>query len=250
MKLIIVNADDLGMDVATNDAIFAGARAGRLTSATVLANGAGVEDAARRIREYPRISYGAHLNATDWSPLTGHPGLRPILDETGRFRARGLWERPVSGELREALFVEWSAQIGRLLDLGFPVGHFDSHHHAHTVPGVFPVLVRLRRRFGIRKMRASMNLYSATIRQRSSWLLPKKWIWNRAVRLAGFKTADVFTALECFCDVADTGPVAGRVVELMVHPGAALPAGEAAAWAGDRLAKTPFPYKLINYNEF
>ncbi|MGH8658890.1 MAG: ChbG/HpnK family deacetylase [Gammaproteobacteria bacterium] len=43
---IIINADNLGLSEPVNDAIFAMMRAGRVTSATLVANGAAVEDAA------------------------------------------------------------------------------------------------------------------------------------------------------------------------------------------------------------
>lgn len=66
---IIVNADDLGISSEVNDAIFGFIRSGLVTSATMLANGPQITEAAVRVREFPECSFGIHLNLTEFKPL-------------------------------------------------------------------------------------------------------------------------------------------------------------------------------------
>lgn len=182
LKRIIVNADDLGESLAINDEIFSRIESGKITSATILANGEAVADAATRCARFPNASFGVHLNATDGYPLAPTSGLAPILNESGRFDGDKLRRVSINSTLREALYVEWAAQISRLIDAGVPVSHFDGHHHIHTTPGVFRVVKRLQRHFGIRKVRISRNLYSESSPPRTGSLLWKKSIWNFALR--------------------------------------------------------------------
>src|SRR5258707_593804 len=156
---IIINADDLGVSAEVNEAIFALIAEGRVTSATLLANGPAVTEAARRLREFPRCSFGAHLNLSDFRPLTSHPGLRPILAEDGCFAGNRVREIPLRLPVRLGILQEWSAQVERLQGLGVPLSHFDSHYHTHTLPQLFPVMKRIQRRFGFRKVRLTSTLY-------------------------------------------------------------------------------------------
>jgi hypothetical protein len=85
---VIVNADDLGTSLEVNNAIFQLIAMGRVTSATLLANGAALTDAAKRSKSFPQCSFGVHLNASQWQPLTHDPDLRPILDDSGCFAGK------------------------------------------------------------------------------------------------------------------------------------------------------------------
>ena len=77
---VIVNGDDLGASSEINRAIFDLMAQNKLTSASVLANGACVEAAIERTRYFPRCSFGVHLNVTEFEPtpcdrgVTGSPG--------------------------------------------------------------------------------------------------------------------------------------------------------------------------------
>src|SRR6266516_2916301 len=118
---VIINADDLGVSTEVNEAIFALMAARRITSATLLANGPAVTEAAGRLSEFPRCSFGAHLNLSEFRPLTSHPGLRPILAEDGCFAGNRVREIAISPVVRVGIFQEWSAQVERLQSLGVPL---------------------------------------------------------------------------------------------------------------------------------
>ncbi len=249
-RKIIVNADDLGAESRTNDAIFVFIQQGRVTSATILANGPAVEDAVKRTRDFPEVSFGVHLNASEYMPVTPSPGLAPILDAEGCFAGNRLREVAIGGQLRRALLVEWSAQIQKLRELGVHVSHIDSHHHMHTVPGVFPVIKSLQHRFGIKKVRASMNLYSRAHAPGSRSLLLKKLLWNAGLRhLVATTTTDGFTSLEMFVQAVLETEVPFKTIELMVHPGNVGFSDETRILAGPWEKSLPFPVEFIGYSD-
>ncbi|MFM2294050.1 MAG: hypothetical protein RLZZ350_463 [Verrucomicrobiota bacterium] len=248
---IIVNADDLGLSQEINDAIFAHMTTGRVTSATVLANAAALDDAARRAKDFPRCSFGVHLNADEFRPLTASPALARLLDAEGNFIGNRVREIPVDGALRAAVFAEWSAQVERVRAAGFAISHFDSHHHIHTVPGLLPVLKALQKKFAVRRVRASMNLYPADAP--AAWALRwKKAAWNFALRnYFATRTTDGFTSLEIFATKASRAGLEKkfRTMELMVHPGGADFASETALLATEWWRGLKFPVELMSYDE-
>lgn len=249
-KKVIVNADDLGINAEVNCAIFDFIKLGRVTSATILANGAEVEDAARRTQEFSNTSFGVHLNASDFFPLAPTLDLIPVLDKDGSFAGNRLREITITRQLRSALFTEWSAQIQKLMDLGVHLSHIDSHYHMHTVPGVFPVIKKLQLRFGITKVRASMNIYSRADSPRSKIFLIKKFFWNAGLRYLGTTTTtDGFTGLQVFCQSAFEKKIPFKAIELMVHPGNPLFVDETNILSSQWENSLPFPIRLINYHE-
>jgi predicted glycoside hydrolase/deacetylase ChbG (UPF0249 family) len=101
-------------------------------------------------------SFGVHLNLTVFPPLQPSPQLKPILDADGSLSPK-LFKTQLTPQLRRAIFDELTAQVERALSAGIPVSHFDSHQHIHTLPMLFPVLKALQRRFGIRRVRSTIN---------------------------------------------------------------------------------------------
>lgn len=245
----IINADDLGISPEVNEAIFVLMARGRITSATMLANGAAAADAARRIVEFPRCSFGVHLNATESKPLTAHAGLQPILDAGGCFNGNAIRRVAITAELRRALFEEFSAQVERVRSLGVTISHLDGHHHVHTVAGLFPVLKRLQRRFGIRKVRPTMTIYSRS--GPCPWRLrAQKAVWNFAVRHCyRTTTPEGFTSLQVFTEAARERKLAHRTVELMVHPGVAGFEAETRLLGTEWWRELPVKIELVNYAE-
>lgn len=246
---IIVNADDLGMRPEVNAAVFELMSRQRISSATMMANGPAVEEAARELGNFPSCSFGAHLNLTEFRPLTNHPGLRPILADSGELRKDAIREVKITPELQEAAFEEWSAQVKRLTALGVRLSHFDSHHHVHTVPGLFWVLKRLQKRFGMRRVRITQNLYpphSPAPRK----LLWSKALWNAMLRwYYRTRTTGGFTSAERFLEISRQGRPALRSIELMSHPGGPAFEAETQMLAGPWRENLPFPATLISYND-
>lgn len=219
---LIINADDLGYSPAVNDAIFKLMARGKVTSATLLTGGVAFGDAVSRLHEFPACSFGVHLNLTELTPLTHQAVWHDchLLDADGNFNAAIRAARP-SYRLLKTVIEEWSAQIEAAQKAGVPVSHLDSHHHVHTIPWLFPALKSVQRRYGIRKVRSSLNLYARNQRISRHLALSKR-LWNYALRrILRTATTDYFTHLPWLLEQAPLRPeLTGKDIEVMVHPGA------------------------------
>jgi predicted glycoside hydrolase/deacetylase ChbG (UPF0249 family) len=248
--LLIVNADDLGATVPVNDAIFSLMEQGTVTSATLLANGPAFDDAVRRIPSFPQCSFGIHLNLTQLRPVHPTPGLRPILNEEGLF-SRGLEGVHWTPSLMRAIYIELSAQVQRALDAGVRVSHFDSHHHTHTIPWIFPVIKALQRRFNIQRARGTINILPAE--KLNSGRFMKKGFYAFFLRaIVATRVPEGLGSFQDFHSRLLLGlPFPWKSIELMVHPGATSPFGldEEALLRTDWRSKVPFPYRLGTFRD-
>jgi predicted glycoside hydrolase/deacetylase ChbG (UPF0249 family) len=136
---LIFNADDYGLSSGVSRGIL-DAGSGVVRSTTVMANYVTPEDA--QFLKQSGMACGAHLNISSGTPLTRYPAQ--LLKDDGSFdkqKALDAWTWE-SEELRTAVLVEWSAQLGRLYEFGLTVGHLDSHHHTHMVGYLFAEAAR------------------------------------------------------------------------------------------------------------
>jgi predicted glycoside hydrolase/deacetylase ChbG (UPF0249 family) len=117
MRLLVVNADDLGYDPAIDRGILEAHAAGIITSATAMV---GTPFSAAALQAAP-ASLGVGLHAV----------LAPGL----------------SGAAAEAALRE---QLSRFEDLrGAPPTHLDGHKHAHVAPEVLPAVARVAAERGL-----------------------------------------------------------------------------------------------------
>jgi predicted glycoside hydrolase/deacetylase ChbG (UPF0249 family) len=218
--ILIVNADDLGANQPINDEIFDLMQSGAVTSASLMANAPGFEHAVQQIPRFPQCSFGIHLNLTVFAPLSPSGDLEPILDENGHL-AKKMFKTKITPTLRKALLEELTLQVQKALDAGVPVSHFDSHHHVHTIPELFPVLKSLQRKFAIRKVRSTINLLPEG-HQMTVWRSLKKVAFDFSLRHSyATKCPDGLGDFRDFYKLLKAGRVPRfRALELMVHPGA------------------------------
>lgn len=124
-RLLIVNADDLGLCHATNAGVFDALTDGLATSATLMVPCPWAREAATR---YAGEDIGVHLTLNAefehyrWGPATHSPTL---LDGDGGFPAtiEDLFEHADVAEVKREL----TAQVERAILWGFDVTHLDSH---------------------------------------------------------------------------------------------------------------------------
>ena len=250
---LIVNADDLGYSTAINDATFAQMHAGRVTSATVMANAPGAEDAARRLRDLPGCSFGAHLALTEFPPLTRNRHLGFLCDADGAFvDHRDLlcrWALVGRPAVARALYDELCAQVRRLQQLGVPLSHLDSHHHVHAIPALFPIVKRVQATFGLRRIRLRVNRFDGLYYRAGLLTRPKHALHNLALRyVVPSVTTDAFTAFRAFLRQPSLVRP-GQVAELMVHPGHPKCVAENEQLAGEWPTALPFPVQLISFDQ-
>jgi predicted glycoside hydrolase/deacetylase ChbG (UPF0249 family) len=249
---IIINADDFGMNPSVNEAVLDLLARNRISSVSMLANASSVEDAARRIPAGLNCSFGVHLNLTQFAPLTRVSERGPLancLDEKGCFAGADIFRAAkITGPLREAMFKELCLQVERILSLGVEVSHFDSHHHIHTIPGLFPVLKRVQKHFRIRKVRNTLNLYHPG--SVGALHLLKKAIWSFALRqYYRTVTTSGFASFAVFFDTAKTNVLSHDSIELMVHPGHPEFEQETRLLYSDWQEEILFATELINYRD-
>jgi len=157
LSALIINSDDFGETVEITRGIIEGIEASVVTSTTILANMPGTElaitEAARRGRQ---ASFGVHLNLCEGRPLTSP---RSLVGDDGRFHRKGRMAlRAIARRIDlEELAAELEAQIAKVKDGGVQISHLDSHKHLHQLPGVSRVVAGLARRFGIERIRCTLE---------------------------------------------------------------------------------------------
>ncbi len=147
---LIVHGDDFGFSAAVNRGIWRAHRDGLLTSASLLANGAALDEACA-LAAGSALELGVHLNLTTGRPLLPAARVPTMVTAEGFFP--GKWRmvrRALAGRLAPAeLAAEIAAQLERIAGLGVRITHLDSHHHLHLLPPVAAAAAAAMRARGI-----------------------------------------------------------------------------------------------------
>ena len=156
-RLLVVNADDLGLTPGVCRAVGRAHSDGIVTSTSVLAVGAAFEQAATTVREAGDLALGAHLAIVgEDRPLLSAREVPTLVDREGRFPLsyRTVVARGAAGRIDpDDVAREFRAQLERVRGIGVPVTHLDTHQHTHLWPTVAAVVVELAREAGIRVVR-------------------------------------------------------------------------------------------------
>ncbi len=233
---LIVNADDFGLCEGVNRAVKCAHTEGILTSATIMAGMEAAKSAVQSAREMPGLGVGVHLNLTEGTPISRDQRVKVLLDSSGEF-AFSLGKLAVtsivSKTFREAIEIEFAAQIQWVIDNGATPTHLDSHKHIHTCPGIWPIVVGLAERFGIGAIRWPFEPAKVS---GPDWPLPSEGGRTRArivrtMAKINRKQNDRFIKNDMFLGTAHTGKIDidfwrqvvknpfDGVVEVMTHPG-------------------------------
>ena len=203
-RRLIVNADDFGRSHSINEAVIRAHREGILTSASLMTNEPGFDEAVKLANENPKLGVGLHLTL-----LCGHSALPPekipgLVNPRGEFS-----ENPVATgfryffnrSLREPLRAEIHAQFARFHATGLPLDHVDGHLHLHLHPVVFGILMADAEKLGIQRMRFTRDCLARSRRMaRGRWFYRishaaiYQWLSNRArepLRQRGIKHAQI-----------------------------------------------------------
>lgn len=155
-RLLIINADDLGMSHAGNEATFQSLTTGIATSTTLMTPCPWAPHAMQFLRNHPKIPFGVHLtiicefDVYRWGPATSRNSVPSLIDETGCFyrysQLPGLFE---SFRLEEVA-VEFRAQIDAVLAAGLRPTHLDWHCIADGGrPDIFELTLELAQEYGL-----------------------------------------------------------------------------------------------------
>ena len=155
-RRLIVNADDFGRSTSINQAVIRAHREGILTSASLMVNEPGFDEAVKLARENPKLGVGLHLTL-----LMGRSALPPkeipgLVNERGEFSNSPVkvgFKYFCQRNLREQLRKEIHAQFKKFHDTGLPLDHVNGHLHFHLHPVIANILLDDAEQLGIRHMR-------------------------------------------------------------------------------------------------
>lgn len=209
MRRLIINADDLGLTEGVNRAILHAHQDGVVTSATLMANGAALQEAAARVRSLPatpKFSVGCHLSLVDGRPLSAPKSIPTLLSGNSEFR-QSISELGIAarrGRLSAAeIEIEATAQFHALQTAGIAISHFDAHKHAHMFTGILEPALNAAAACGIKAVRnpfesSSPLPFSALLRHpkllerymQVKLLHSMRSKWHLIVQRSGFATTD------------------------------------------------------------
>jgi hopanoid biosynthesis associated protein HpnK len=157
LRRLIVNADDFGLTPGVNRAIAEAHAEGIVTSATLMAKSAAVDDAVSLAKSQTHLGVGCHVLLVNGCPVLPSDAVRGLVSSaSGRlaeslygFALRVATGRADPGEIE----AEASAQIRKLQSAGIAISHIDTHKHTHVLPQVLRPLLRAARQCGVRAVR-------------------------------------------------------------------------------------------------
>jgi predicted glycoside hydrolase/deacetylase ChbG (UPF0249 family) len=240
-RMLIVNADDWGIDTPTTDAIAECFAAGLVTSATAMVFMADSQRAAAVARAIG-LPIGLHLNLSEPFTAADVPptAQRAHATVTRRFDARARrWRRWIPDPLvRGMVEGETASQLAAFGDLyGRRPTHVDGHKHVQVSPTVAstPALSGLMLRPAFTDPPNGRRVLRLARRARHRLLLASHGGADRLLSLQSM-SEDLLAGRR----PAALDGLGGEIVEVMAHPG--LPDErsllETAAWA-DALRSEP-----------
>jgi chitin disaccharide deacetylase len=132
-RLLIINADDLGMCQSVNAAIFTTLLDGLARSTSLMVPCPWAAHAMQFLHLHPELSFGVHLTVIadspfyPWRPLSSLEKIPSLVDERGFFYTWEDMPKLLAQARLEHLEVEFRAQIEAVLSAGLQPAHLDWH---------------------------------------------------------------------------------------------------------------------------
>jgi predicted glycoside hydrolase/deacetylase ChbG (UPF0249 family) len=232
MRLLLINADDLGFAPGVNRGIVEAHDAGTLTSASMMVTTPGFAEAVALAAQRPRLGVGLHLNLVAGRPLTDATSL--VDARTGTFHPLAeLARRALTGRVRaDDVRRECDAQLRALAAAGIRPTHLDSHRHAHALPGILPAVAASAHDAGLHWVRRPLDHPRLREPAASAKMLVLHAAWRRALVGVDRSQLPLLARAPHFRGIALQGApdVEARLLglldrlpdgatELMMHPG-------------------------------
>ncbi len=132
-RLLLLNADDLGMYPGVSEGIAEVIEAGLVRSTSVIVPSPWAVEAKRWAALHPEASLGVHLTlvrdlgGADWSPLAGPTQVPSLVDRDGRFLPLERMDEMLARARIEEVELEFRAQLQAVLGAGLRPTHLDWH---------------------------------------------------------------------------------------------------------------------------
>jgi predicted glycoside hydrolase/deacetylase ChbG (UPF0249 family) len=231
MKKVIINADDFGLVQGVNEGIVKAHQEGILTSATLMANMPGFEEAVVLAGANPNLGVGVHLNILRGQPVSPTNKVESLLSKELRFipsvsslLRRIVWKRINFDEVER----EFRAQVEKVLEVGLEPSHIDSEKHIHLIRPLFRIVLKLAKEYKIDKVRfiqeycvspRPTQIFKSIFISLSSTSMKKRMVKERIRSPDNFYgVCDSGLITEAKLRKALRGAKEG-VTEIMVHPG-------------------------------
>ena len=156
-KLLIINADDLGLSKEINSGILWGLEQGFVSDTSLLVKALLTEQAVAGLKALNIKHCGIHINLDevfDWRPGGIERIARPKL-----------LQMLIDPEFLHECAHEAKDQIETFISFGLIPTHVDTHHHVHGFFPIFEVLVDLLSEYGIPALRFSRYGYRLSTRK-------------------------------------------------------------------------------------
>ncbi|MBC8002699.1 MAG: hopanoid biosynthesis-associated protein HpnK [Opitutaceae bacterium] len=159
-RRLIVNADDMGRSSSINQAILQAHRDGILTSASLMVNEPGCDEAVAIARSAPTLGVGLHLTLADGRsalPASQIPGLVDHQDQFSKNPALAGLRYFFQPWLRPQLEAEIIEQFDRFQRTGLPLDHVNGHLNIHLHPIVLGIVLRQTKTRNVRHIRLTSD---------------------------------------------------------------------------------------------
>lgn len=154
-----MHADDFGVSCGANTAIVDSYQRGLLTSTSVMATLPALGHATDLLPEVKGLGFGAHLSLNLGRPVAPPSAVGLLLDRDGLLEHSYAFHmyRSLNKEYLRQVQIELDAQLAKLCDHGFVLGHADSQQHVHMIPRIRDVVAETVERWGISFLRHSVE---------------------------------------------------------------------------------------------
>ncbi len=156
-KLLVVNADDFGLDANIDRGIFESFDKGVVSSVSIVANGSTFDSALSLIKKSNKdLGVGVHLSLLSEKPVLSLAKIPSLVNKQGYF-FNSIFD------LIMRIYLSWvdlseiekelESQINKVLDYGITPTHLDGDRFVHILPPVFNITVKLAKKYSIKYIR-------------------------------------------------------------------------------------------------
>ncbi len=170
LKYLIINADDFGASKAVNKGIIAGHKKGIITSTSMFANSLCFDSSIKILKANPTLKVGIHLvlSKEGNSGKAVKKNLKKIVDKNSNFKFNNLHKTGLHLIDKKEVWKEWDSQIKKLIKSGIKLDHINGHSHIHIFPYVLDIVIKLAKKYEIKKIRLPYEKSSIKI-NRQTW---------------------------------------------------------------------------------
>ena len=150
-RILIINADDLGLSNGVNQGIEQAHQNGLVTSATLLTNMPGFSTGVEVAYNNPDLGIGIHLNIIRGEPLSPTESVLPLLDTSGKFFSNiyQIGRLAANPEFQKAAEQEYRQQIEKVLDACLKPDHLDFEKHHGIWKPLYKIGCQLADEYGL-----------------------------------------------------------------------------------------------------